>query len=150
MAKGNRILDYAVASGKMLKDSGEIVNIADILEGLKQNSDVARTDTAVLVVKAIGAGPLAVTVSPKKIWEIHGILLNVSAVGGSGTLTMRVDAGAGVEYDKLIYSRAMAIVQDLVYLFEKPIPLEAFDEVDIAWANAGNLDFGLSVLYSLR
>ena len=35
MAKGNRILDYAVASGKMLKDSGEIVNIADILEGLK-------------------------------------------------------------------------------------------------------------------
>lgn len=92
-------------------------------------------------------GALAMTISPGIDFKVVAIKLHLSAVGGAGTFTATTDAIAGAAYDAVIALQDMTAVADYVNVFTTPIPFSKNDSVVFAWANSGNITYGLEVFW---
>lgn len=99
-------------------------------------------------ITATGTGVIATAVNPGSPWQIEGIRLHLSAVGGVGNLTITVDHGTGAAYDAVLLTQDMTAVTDLVWSPERPMQFPAGTEVDISYANANGRTFGLEVIYT--
>lgn len=96
---------------------------------------------------ATGAAAIASTLAPVTAWQLESIRVHLSAAGGAGNLTVTVDSGSGSAYDLVILTQDMTAVTDLVWNPERPMEFSSGDEIDIAWANAGNKTYGLEIVW---
>jgi len=113
------------------------VNIERLLRGLHDN----------VVARATGSTAIAMTVAPGMKWQLKEVRVHLSA-GGAGNLTITIDSGTNAAYDCVLKTQDMTSVTDLHYQPTRPVILEAGDEVDIAWANAGAATYGVEVVYA--
>lgn len=98
--------------------------------------------------RATGAGALSVTLTPAERSLVKEIRLHLSAVGGSGTLTVTIDSGTNAVYDTILLSQDMTSVQDLFWQPTRPIELESGDKLVVSWENAGTKTYGIEILYN--
>ena len=93
------------------------------------------------------AGSKLVSIALDSDWEWIGLELALSAArSGAENLTVTVNADRGSAWDTTLYTKDMDGVVDLVYYPDLPIILSAADVLDLAWANADTLTYGLKVL----
>lgn len=92
-------------------------------------------------------GAIALTINPSVPFRLIAIKVHLSAVGGSGNLTVTTDANAGATYDAVLALQDMTAIADYVYVPTNPIPFVDGDKVVIAWANAGNVTYGIEVFW---
>ena len=100
---------------------------------------------AILSQQVTGATAINTTVNPGRQWKLDSITLHLSAAGGSGILTISLDAAAGTAYDTVIFTQDMTLVTDLYFQPEQQINLKPNDGIKISWANAGGKTYGLEV-----
>jgi hypothetical protein len=99
--------------------------------------------------RATGAAAIASTLAPGEYWRLEEIRVHLSAAGGAGNLTAKIDSGAGAAYDVVILTQDMAAVTDLVWTPDRPMDFTDTDELDIAWANASTRTYGLEIVYKV-
>ena len=97
--------------------------------------------------RTTGVLALASTLAPGRAFQITSIRVHLSAVGGAGDFTAKVDANAGVAYDLQIIKQDMTAVTDFIFQPEIPLHFDAGDKIDFAWANAGGKTYGLEVKF---
>ena len=84
---------------------------------------------------------------PKDRCQLIGFELHLSAVGATEeNLVVSIDAELGTYWDTEIYDDSMNGVKDLIFYPDNQIVLEANDVLKFAWANAGNLTWGVKIL----
>ena len=105
---------------------------------------------AIFKTTATGAAAISTTVSPGRAFALESVAVHLSAAGGAGNLTVTVDANAGAAYDVVLKTIDMTSITDWVWQPERPIELASGDKVVIAWANAGEKTYGLTVRWSGR
>jgi hypothetical protein len=93
------------------------------------------------------AGALATTLAPSRAFNLLGVRLHISAVGGAGSLTAKMDANAGAAYDTVLLTQDLAAISDLAWIPTQPMHFDKGDEIDFAWPNAGNLTYGIEIMY---
>jgi hypothetical protein len=96
-----------------------------------------------------GSSAVASTLAPAAAWQLKELRIHLSDAGGAGDLTLTVDCGEGVAYDTVIFKQNMTSVEDQVWQPANQMDFEADDELDIAWANASNRTWGITVIWSL-
>ncbi len=98
---------------------------------------------------AVGSA-IAETIAPNKHFELREIRIHLDAVGGTKDFTVTMDSARGSTHDTVILTQDMTAVEDLVvtYLPDEMV-FQAGDELDFAWDNDGNNDYGISVRYKL-
>lgn len=101
-----------------------------------------------VVQRATGSAAISTTLSPSHSAILKEVRIHLSAVGGSGILTITLDNGTGSAYDLVLLSQDMTSISDLLYQPTKPIELKSTDAVVISYANAGSKTYGLEILYS--
>jgi hypothetical protein len=94
-----------------------------------------------------GAGALATALSPKTPFRLLSVLLHLDAAATQDTFTLAVDAGRGVAYDTLLYSKAMVGVQVVVVPCGEGYDFLQDDEIDGAFANNDTKTYGLTYVY---
>ena len=94
-----------------------------------------------------GAAAIASTLAPGVAWQLESIRVHLSAAGGAGNLTATIDHGTAAVYDVVILTQDMTAVTDLVWAPDRPMEFLAGDELDIAWANAGTVTYGLEIVW---
>lgn len=92
-------------------------------------------------------GAISLTINPGVPFRLVAIKVHLSAAGGAGSLTVTTDANAGAVYDAVLALQDMTAVADYVYVPTNPIPFETGDKVVIAWANAGNVTYGIEAFW---
>ena len=97
--------------------------------------------------KANGAAAIAATLAPGVAWQLESIRVHLSAAGGAGDLTAKIDHGSNAVYDIVLLTQDMTIVTDIVWSPERSMEFQAGDELDIAWANANTRTYGLEIVY---
>ena len=102
----------------------------------------------ILFQKFTGATTIAEALAPGVKFKLRRIELNLSSAATQETLTVTLDAGDGATYDTVLYSKAMAGVQDLIRGFDKEF--EPDDEIDIAWDNSDTRTYGGRYVYELQ
>ena len=81
-------------------------------------------------------------------FKIIEVRIHLSGVGVAGNLTITVDSDVGAEYDINLVTQDMSLVQDFIW---RPAPralFQAGEVVNIAWANANSLTYGLEVIWA--
>ena len=96
-------------------------------------------------------GAIAKAFAPGMKFEILEIRLHLSAAGGAGNLTAINDCGHAADvYDNPIFTAVdMTSLTDYVYVASATTPryFDAGDHIDIAWANASNRTYGLTIVW---
>jgi len=95
-----------------------------------------------------GSAALSTTLAPGRAFQLLEVRLHVSAAGGAGDFTAKVDAGAGSAYDITLIKQDMTSVTDFVWQPTLPMTFDKGDEIDFAWANAGGKTYGLEVKFN--
>ena len=111
---------------------------------------------SLMTARATGAAAVAMVVAPGYQFQLEEIQIHLSAAGGAGNLTVTLDGGAvAAVYDTVLMTQDMTAVQNLVWVPARPLRFTytdgvpaTSDHLDIAWANAGNIAYGITVLYS--
>jgi len=93
------------------------------------------------------SGAIASTLAPGVAWQLEEIRVHLDAAGGAGDLTATIDHSAGATYDIVVLTQDMTAVTDLIYKPSRPMEFLAGDELDIAWANASDNDYGLEIVF---
>lgn len=97
-----------------------------------------------------GAAALAETLAPNTAFELIEVRIHLSGVGVAGSLTVTSDSSLGSAYDVVNYSVDLSGDADICYTFgHKEKMFAAGDELDFAWANSGEVTWGLEVIYKL-
>lgn len=110
-------------------------------------------ESGLLVSRVTGTstGGLSLTVkSTSGFWSLDQLKLHLSAVGGAGSLQVKVDSGTNAVYDSVLLVEPLTTVTDVFWLPERPIAFSAVDEVDITWESpttGSAVTFGLEVFY---
>jgi len=102
---------------------------------------------AILSERATGTTAINLTVNPGRQWKFDNLTLHLSAAGGSGILTITLDAAAGTDYDTIIFTQDMTLLADLYFQPDPQMNLKAGDGLKITWPNAGGKTYGLEVNY---
>jgi hypothetical protein len=96
-------------------------------------------------------GAIAKEFNPGKPFEILEIRLHLSAAGGAGNLTAILDCGqAATVYDSPVFTAVdMTSLTDYVYGASATTPryFDSGDHIDIAFANASNRTYGLTIVW---
>lgn len=96
-----------------------------------------------------GAVALAHTLAPTQSFRLKEVRIHLSAAGGAGNFTAKVDAINGTAYDLNIITQDMTAVVDFIWQPTHEMQFESGDEIDFAWANVGTKTYGLTVVYEL-
>ena len=94
-----------------------------------------------------GAVALSDTINPDKAFQLEEVRIHLSAAGGAGNLTVKLDANAGAAYDAVLLTQDMTLVTDLLWQPEKPIPCDKGDKIVIAWDNTNGRTYGLETKF---
>jgi len=87
--------------------------------------------------KSVQAGPQ---------FEFLGFEVTLASAGGDvENLTVIVDANKGAAWDTKIYAKAMSGIQYINYMLDVPRRCDGGDKIDIAWANAGAILWGIKI-----
>jgi len=97
--------------------------------------------------RATGAAAISLTIAPGTAWQLECIKVHLSAAGGAGDLTATIDHGVDAVYDTVILTQDMTAVTDLVWQPDRPLEFSKTDELDLAWANAGEKTYGIEVIW---
>lgn len=73
------------------------------------------------------------------------IRLHLSAAGGAGDLTVKIDSTANSKYDALLETYDMTAVTDYVRSFDNWV--SSGDAIVITWANASSRTWGLELIW---
>ena len=95
-----------------------------------------------------GVAAIDSSITPDQDFYLDEIRLHLDAVGGAGTLTITLNSKHGSEYDVLIVSQDMTLVQDLIYQPDVKRHFSLGDSITVAWANAGGKTYGLEFVYT--
>lgn len=99
-------------------------------------------------VAPIVAVAMAETFAPTSKTLVHAIQVKISAAPvAADSMTFTLDAAAGAAYDSLLLTKLMTGVTSYAYYFSPPLPLDAGDEVDIAYANTDNRTVGVRICW---
>ena len=90
------------------------------------------------------------TVAPGVEWALEFIRIHLSAAGAANNLTATIDSGVAAAYDTVILTQDMTSVTDLLWEPERPIPMLADDELDLAWTNGSSRTYGITIGWTLR
>jgi len=111
---------------------------------------------SVMTARATAANAaVAMVIAPGYQFQLEEVRIHLSAVGGAGVLTVTEDSGLGATYDTILVAQDMTAVQNWTWIPARPLrftytdgTVATSDHIDIAWANAGNLAYGIQVFYS--
>ncbi len=93
---------------------------------------------------------IAETLAPGVAFELKELRIELDAAGGAGDLTITMDNDYGATYDVVILTQDMTAVTNLRVVYtDNESRFKADDELDIAWANANNKDYGLEIIYRI-
>ena len=98
----------------------------------------------------VTAGAVALTIAPKTPYRLLSMDVHCDGVLATGELfTITKDAYAGDHFDTVIFSQDLFIgsITSLHVVFGEGYEFPGDDELDIANANTGNDDIGVTVLY---
>ncbi len=101
---------------------------------------------------ATGAIASTLALDPVRKYQILEVRLHLDAAGGAAgdvNMTITVDAIKAAAHDTVLITQDMTLVTDFVYQPAYPQIFDAGDEIDIAYANAGNAEYGLTIIYNL-
>ena len=99
---------------------------------------------------ATGEAAIATTIAPNsQQFRVLEVRVHLSDAGGAGDLTLTVDAAQGAAYDTVIKTQDMTLVTDFTEQPTTPYYFDAGDKLVIAWANAGEVTYGLTVIYEV-
>ena len=96
-----------------------------------------------------GAEAVDITLAPTTQFRLIEVRAHLSAAGGAGDLTVTVDANQGAAYDTVLKTQDMTLVTDLMYQPDTPFYLDAGDKIKVAWANAGEATYGVTLVYEV-
>ena len=97
-----------------------------------------------------GSSSLNWTFIPESTFQLLEVRFHLSGLSVKREdFTLRLDSGAGTEYDTLLYSKDMISVRDLIYTPDERRLFEAEDKVVFTWANTDKLTYGLEVVYKV-
>lgn len=100
------------------------------------------------VLNSTGAAALAASLTATYGINITDVRIHLSAAGGAGNLTIKINAIAGAAYDTTLVTQDMTGVTDYVWQPTSPLYLQQGDVLEIAWLNANNRTYGLTVVYT--
>lgn len=95
--------------------------------------------------RATGNAAINETITPSSAFLLDSIRIHLNAAGGSGNLTITVDANAGAAYDAVLATQDMTAITDYLYQPTRPIPFSDGDKLIITWPNAGAKTYGMEV-----
>jgi hypothetical protein len=98
--------------------------------------------------RATGGEAIASTLAPGVAFKVESIRVHLSAAGGAGNLTAKVDSATDAAYDLVILTQDMTAVVDLVWIPTRAVEFAAGDELDIAWVNGSTRTYGLEIVWS--
>ncbi len=81
-------------------------------------------------------------------FKIIEVRIHLSGAGVAGNLEITVDSDVSAVYDTTLVTQDMSLVEDFIW---RPAPralFQAGDVVNIAWANANGLTYGLEVIWA--
>lgn len=118
-------------------------------DGLRKIHAVA-TNTITIVAPYVaetfaGTETIKTMFSANYPFELLGYDVHLSAVGGSGSLTVTLDAAAGSAFDTQFDTNDMTSDADINQMWNPPKKCAAGDKVDIAYANANDKTFGIKI-----
>ena len=99
-----------------------------------------------------GAIATTLVLDPERRFQLREVRLHLDAAGGGAgdvNFTATVDSAAGATYDFLMITQDMTLVTDYLYQPTVPLVFNLGDEIDFAYANAGNATYGLEVIYDI-
>jgi hypothetical protein len=143
-------------TGRIIQEDGTTVNIADLVQDIIDGlSDIEVTVLPLSfggedVSNTTGSSAIAKSLTSTDEWIVKEFRLHLSAVGGSGNLTVTLNAGSGSAYDVVLKTVDMTEVIDWYWAPDNPIILKTTDAIDIAWANANGKTYGLEVVYMTK
>lgn len=96
-----------------------------------------------------GTTTIGVSCASTYTWFLEELRLNLSTGQASGsTFVATINSAMGALHDTIILKRPMSKVQDLQYIPQYKIRLDAEDTIDIAWVNNTTNAWGLNVIIS--
>ncbi len=88
--------------------------------------------------------------APARAWRVHQLRLTLDAVGGAGDLVVSLDHDSGPEFDLVVLTQDMTAVQHLIWTPDNgAFSLTAGTALVVEWPNAGGVQYGLEILYTL-
>lgn len=94
-----------------------------------------------------GNAAIAITLNPAESFRLVEVRVHLSAVGGAGNFTCDVDANAGAVYDLNVVTQDFTAVQNFIFQPDTPMSFENGDKLVLAWANANNRVYGLTLVW---
>ncbi len=94
-------------------------------------------------------GAVALVTSATGDLVLESVRVHLSAVGGTGVLTVTVDDNDGAVYDVVLASQDMTSLADYVYIPTNGLNFKAGDKINVNYANAGNKTYGVKVVTRL-
>lgn len=98
--------------------------------------------------KATGAVAIATTLAPGRSFQLLEVRIHLSAAGGAGDFTAKVDSITSAAYDLNFIKQDMTAVIDFVWQPDHPMQFETGDEIDFEWANGAGRTYGLEIKYN--
>jgi hypothetical protein len=95
-----------------------------------------------------GTETIKAAVYVERPWELLGFQVHLNTASAtSENLVVAVDAEKGSSYDVKLYSKDMNGIQDVVYKFDPPEPMEPKDVVTFTWANTNDTTWTIRAFY---
>jgi len=94
-----------------------------------------------------GNAAVAIALNPLESYRLVEVRAHLSAAGGAANMTLTLDANQGAVYDLVIATLDMTAVTDYVFQPDAPMSFENGDQLLLAWANANNRVYGITLLW---